>query len=96
MLGLVALGSLSGEPPAADEYSDHDFCVVARAGEEERLRTDLSWFPDASEIALAFRETAHGVTVLYRSAHLLEFAVFPNFPTEAARAVQARLAAWSR
>lgn len=76
VLGLVALGSMSGEPPLADTWSDHDFFVICRPGEQERLRTDLSWLPDASEIVLAFRETAHGLKVLYRSGHLLEFAVF--------------------
>jgi hypothetical protein len=76
VLGLVALGSMSGEPPAPDEWSDHDFFVITRAGEQERMRTDLSWLPDAGQIALSYRETAHGVKVLYRNAHLLEFAVF--------------------
>ena len=76
VLGLVALGSMSGEPPAADEWSDHDFFVVMRPGEQERMRNDLSWLPRAGEIALAFRETAHGVKALYRGAHLVEFAVF--------------------
>ena len=32
VLGLVALGSMSGEPPAADQYSDHDFFAVVRSG----------------------------------------------------------------
>ena len=76
MLGLVALGSMSGEPPPPDEWSDHDFFVITRPGEQERMRNDLSWLPRAGEIALAFRETAHGVKALYRDAHLLEFAVF--------------------
>jgi hypothetical protein len=76
VVGLVALGSMSGEPPAADEWSDHDFFVITRPGEQERMRTDLSWLPDAGQIAFAYRETAHGVKAIYRSAHLLEFAVF--------------------
>ena len=75
-IGLVALGSMSGEPPAADDWSDHDFFVVSRPGEQEGLRNDLSWLPDAEEIAFTYRDTPHGVKVFYRSAHLLEFAVF--------------------
>src|SRR6266478_1296167 len=75
VLGLVALGSMSGEPPP-DRWSDHDFFVISRPGEQERMRTELSWLPDGEEIVLAYRETAHGVKVLYRDAHLLEFAVF--------------------
>src|SRR3977135_3614101 len=76
VLGLVALGSMSGDPPAPDEWSDHDFFVITSPGEQERMRTDLSWLPDAGQIALSYRETAHGVKALYRSAPLLEFAVF--------------------
>lgn len=76
VLGLVALGSMSGEPPEADEWSDHDFFVVTRPGEQERMRNELSWLPRAEEIVLAFRETDHGVKALYRDAHLVEFAVF--------------------
>jgi hypothetical protein len=76
VIGLVALGSMSGEPPAADEWSDHDFFVVTRPGEQERMRTDLSWLPDAGDIAFAHRETAHGLKVFYGNSHLLEFAVF--------------------
>jgi hypothetical protein len=76
VLGLVALGSMSGEPPQPDEWSDHDFFVITRAGEQERMRTDLCWLPDADQIALAYRETPHGVKALYRTGHMLEFAVF--------------------
>ena len=76
VLGLVALGSMSGTPPPPDEWSDHDFFVVTRPDEQERMRNDLSWLPRAREIVLAVRETAHGVKALYRDAHLIEFAVF--------------------
>jgi hypothetical protein len=85
VIGLVALGSMSGEPPAPDEWSDHDFFVITRAGAQEEMRTDLSWLPDHDRIALAFRETAHGVKVIGRSAHLLEFAVFDLTELELAR-----------
>jgi hypothetical protein len=76
VVGLVALGSMSGEGAAADEWSDHDFFVVTRPGAQERFRTDLSWLPEPGEVAHRFRETAHGVQVLLRSGHLLELAVF--------------------
>ena len=84
VLGLVALGSMSGEPPP-DEWSDHDFFVITRPGEQERMRTGLSWLPDGEQIVLAYRETAHGLKVLYRDAHLLEFAVFDPEETSVAR-----------
>src|SRR2546426_10657724 len=84
VLGLVALGSMSGDPPP-DQWSDHDFFVITRPGEQERMRTGLSWLPDGEQIVLAYRETAHGVKGLYRDAHLLEFAVFDPEETSVAR-----------
>jgi hypothetical protein len=48
-----------------------------RPGTQERFRDDLRWLPaSAGPVALAFRETAHGVKVLLASGHLVEFAVF--------------------
>ena len=76
VLGLVALGSMAAQDTKPDRWSDHDFFVVVRTGEQELFRTDLSWVPDASGLVLAYRETAHGLKALYRSGHLLEFAVF--------------------
>ncbi len=76
VLGLVALGSMSGEGAAPDEWSDHDFFVVVRPGSQERFRTALDWLPEPGEVALSFRETEHGLKVLLRHGHLLELAVF--------------------
>lgn len=76
VLGLVALGSMSGEGPFPDEWSDHDFFVVVRPGAQERFRGRLDWLPEPGEVAFSFRETAHGLKVILRSGHLLEFAVF--------------------
>jgi hypothetical protein len=76
VVGLVALGSMACRDYDPDEWSDHDFFVVTRPGEQERFREELSWLPHAGEIALAFRETEHGLKILYESGHLLEFAVF--------------------
>jgi hypothetical protein len=76
VLGLVTLGSTSGEPPGPDAFSDHDFFVVTRPGVQERWRNQLDWLPDAASVVFAFRETAHGVKALYADGHLAEFAVF--------------------
>ncbi len=76
VVGVVALGSMSGEPPLPDAWSDHDFFVVTRPGAQERFRSRLDWLPEPGDVVLSFRETAHGVKALYRSAHLLELAVF--------------------
>jgi len=76
VLGLVLLGSSSGEPPGPDEFSDHDLFVVTRPGAQERFRTDLGWLPNAADLVLSFRETAHGVRALDRNGHLVELAAF--------------------
>jgi len=59
VLGLVALGSMSGEPPP-DQWSDHDFFVISRPGEQERMRTSFPGCPMArrSSSPTARRRTA--------------------------------------
>ena len=74
--GLVALGSMAARDYLPDDFSDHDFFAVVEPEHAETLRHERGWLPRAEEIALAFRETAHGVKVVYRDGHLLEFAVF--------------------
>ena len=76
VLGLVALGSMAGRDYQPDEFSDHDFFVVAAPPSAEPLREDLSWLPARDRVLLSFRETAHGLKVLYDDGHLLELAVF--------------------
>jgi hypothetical protein len=76
VVGLVAVGSMAERDYGPDEWSDHDFFVVVRPGEQEALRRSLDWLPRPDEIALSFRETEHGLKVLYENGHLLEFAVF--------------------
>jgi hypothetical protein len=76
VVGLVALGSMAARDYLPDRWSDHDFFVIVEAGEQERFRTDLSWLPEPQRIVLAFRETEHGMKVVYDDGHLLEFAVF--------------------
>ena len=73
VLGLVAAGSFASGP---DEWSDHDFLVVAEPAVTESLRTDPTWLPDHERLVLHFRETPHGMKAVYDDAHLVEFAVF--------------------
>lgn len=75
VVGLVLAGS-SADWSRRDRWSDHDFLMVTVDGVQEHYRTDLSWLPDHQDIGWWFRETAHGLKVLYRSGLLLEFAVF--------------------
>jgi predicted nucleotidyltransferase len=76
VLGLIAVGSMARRDTAPDAWSDHDFLVVVRPGVQEELRTSIAWLPDHAQIAYRFRETAHGVKLLYASGHLLEYAIF--------------------
>ena len=76
VLGLVAVGSMAGRGTLPDRWSDHDFFVVVAPGAQESFRSDLGWLPRAGGIAFSFRETAHGVKVVFRDGHLIEFAVF--------------------
>ena len=76
VIGLVAVGSMAERDYEHDEWSDHDFFVVTEPGRQERYREALDWLPREDRIALAFRETDHGLKVVYDDAHLVEFAVF--------------------
>jgi lincosamide nucleotidyltransferase len=76
VLGIVALGSMAQQSRMPDQWSDHDFFVITTSGEQEVFRQDVSWLPDEGNIVLHVRETAHGLKVLYASAHVIEFAVF--------------------
>lgn len=75
VLGLIAAGSMAERGTRPDAWSDHDFLVVVASGVQEELRSDLAWLPDHERLVCRFRETAHGVKVLYEQGHLLEFAV---------------------
>lgn len=77
VIGLVLVGS-AADTERVDEWSDHDFFLVVKVGSGERMRDNLSWLPDHEEIVIASRETAHGLKVVYRNGHVLEFAVFED------------------
>lgn len=85
ILGLVATGSMAARGILPDLHSDHDFWLIATAETAESWRTDPSFLPGAEAIAFAFRETAHGVKVIFRDLHLVEYAVFAPAELELAR-----------
>lgn len=91
VVGLVALGSMSGEGTPPDEFSDHDFFVVTETGVQEHFRNDLSWLPGAEASVLVHRETEHGLKVVLPDGHLLEFAVFDRGELLVARANRYRV-----
>jgi len=74
--GLVALGSMTGGDYTPDDWSDHDFFVITAPGEQDGFRASPGWLPDARDIVYHYQDTAHGAKALYRSGHLLEYAVF--------------------
>ena len=76
VLGLVALGSMAECDRRPDEFSDHDFFVITRSGEQPWFRSSSSWLPEPESIVFFFAETPHGCKAVYASGHLAEFAVF--------------------
>jgi len=76
VVGLIACGSMAQLDTRPDDWSDHDFLVVVQPGLQESFREHLGWLPDVDRVAYRFRETAHGLKLLYESGHMLEFAVF--------------------
>ncbi len=75
VLGIVFAGS-TADASRRDTWSDHDFLMIVNPGQQERYRQDLSWLPDSDQIVLRYRETEHGLTVIFAYGHLVEFAVF--------------------
>lgn len=76
VIGLVMVGSAADTRRTPDEWSDHDFFVITHPGEQEGMRTNLGWLPNAETIVLSVRETDHGLKVLFADGHLIEFAIF--------------------
>jgi lincosamide nucleotidyltransferase B/F len=91
VLGLIAVGSMAQRGTRPDEWSDHDFFVVVPPGLQEKLRTEVNWIPDLRRVIFQFRETAHGVKVLYEHGHMIEFAVFDPDELYLARVNQFRI-----
>ena len=85
VIGLVAVGSMAQQDYQPDHWSDHDFFVITIHGVQEDMRRDLSWLPHAEAIIFHFRETEHGMKVLYDNGHLLEFAIFNEDELQLAR-----------
>lgn len=75
IIGIIFAGS-TANASRRDVWSDHDFLLIVASGQQERYRQDLSWLPDTDKIVLRYRETEHGLNVIYSYGHLAEFAVF--------------------
>jgi hypothetical protein len=76
VLGLVFLGSSAEQGRVPDAYSDHDFFVITVKAVQEDFRQNLDWLPDSANIVIKYRETEHGLKVVFANGHLIEFAIF--------------------
>ncbi len=76
VVSLVAVGSMAGRESHPDRWSDHDFFVVVKDGEQTAFREELDWLPQFDAVVLPFQETRHGLKVLYEGGHLVEFGIF--------------------
>jgi hypothetical protein len=72
--GLVLMGS-TADRSRVDEWSDHDFAVIAAPEHVEVLRGELSWLPRHEQIVAAAREHHDGFKVVYGDGAVIEFAV---------------------
>lgn len=76
LIGLLLLGSASDEArDRRDEWSDHDFFALSKAGHGAELRPDLSWLPDHDRLVLTAREGEIGFVAVYDDGHVFEFAL---------------------
>ncbi len=76
VIGLVAMGSMAAVSRQSDEWSDHDFWVVAERDAAAGLRDDRTWLPRSDDLVVWFAETVHGRSAIYSDGHLVEYAVF--------------------
>lgn len=76
LVGLVLLGSAAESAASRrDEWSDHDFFALARAGTGAVVRGSLDWLPDQDHLVLTAQEGEIGFVALYDDGHVLEFAL---------------------
>lgn len=91
VVGVVGLGSTAAADPPPDRWSDHDLWLVTEDGAQADYRGRIDWLPEAGEVVFWYRETEHGLGVVYRSGHLVEVAVFGRGELHVARANRARV-----
>ena len=75
VIGLVTLGS-TADANLRDQWSDHDFWVITTPGSQDPLVKDLTWLPDADQIAIKVSHGPHRRTLVYSNGHKVEFAIF--------------------
>jgi len=92
VLGLMSAGSMAGQTHQPDEWSDHDFWVVVEPDAVAWFKTHCEWLPGSDRIVLYVTDTVtDGVTAIYESGHLAEFAVSDRDGLQRARLNDYRL-----
>lgn len=91
IVGVALVGS-GAEPDRIDEWSDHDFVIVARPDAVEPLRHSFDWLPDAAELVVLAREWHDGFKGVFSDGRIIEFAIvdleaLAEFPLHGARIV---------
>jgi len=90
VVGLVTLGTTVNSA-FRDEWSDHDFWVITKAGAQDSFLNDLSWLPDAHNIAITVCHGKYYRTVVYRNRHKVEFAVLDANEAQKGKAQRYRI-----
>ncbi len=75
VLGVVLVGS-TADPIHRDEWSDHDFWIIAEDAEIGSYLDSTSWLPESEEILLSGCHSPAYRSVLYRDGHKVDYAVF--------------------
>lgn len=74
VLGLIALNLAAASDPG-DEFSDHDFWIVASAGSQAAYLTERSWLPDPEEVLIETSPSPGHRTFVLRSGHQVKIRV---------------------
>lgn len=75
VIGLVALGDMTGQKQAPDNWSPHQFLLVVKSGAQADFQHDFLWLPHPDRIIMSLHDDAHRVRIMYDIPHLVEFAV---------------------
>ncbi|MEM7333293.1 MAG: hypothetical protein AAF490_14480 [Chloroflexota bacterium] len=91
IIGLIALGSMADQDYAPDQWSDHDFFLITQPGQQQSVKNDLSWLPNAENVIFLHQETHFGLRAFYHHGHLIELAIFDLNELSVARANRYRV-----
>jgi hypothetical protein len=75
VLGLITVGS-TADPTYRDQWSDHDFWIIAAPGSPVIYRDNVNWLPCSESILLSAPHEPIYQTVIYKNRHKVEYAVF--------------------